>query len=807
MRINRVLGCAAVIFLCGGFGFNADNFNEKIVRTLKKFIEEFPQEKVFLHIDKTYYLSGESIWFKAYLTAGSFNQLSPLSKTLYVELINSKNEKVSTRIIQIKDGVGWGDISLLADLPSGNYLLRAYTNWMRNFSQNFFYQHEVKIWNLDSPQARLSEKERKSIDIQFFAEGGNLVEGLKSNLAIKAIGADGLSRNIKGKIFTISGQLVSEFECSHLGMGLTTIVPIKDESYYAEIKEEPGKRYPIPKTETNGFIITITNKPEQADVVVKIQTNKTPLSPQVLNLVAHGRGELTYFTQISLSNVVIFAKIPKVKLLNGLSHITLFDGNGKPICNRLIYLDKNENLKISVRGLKPTYMPREKIEFDIETTAIDQPMASFLSLSTINLNESLINIYQSDITNYITLSSDLMGNIESPGYYFDLKNNDRLAKLDLLLLTQGWSRFSWNQILNEQWPTVSQYIQQGINIKGELVDELTKAPVEGGKVTFFTPSNLADIIATPTGKGGKFVFDGLVFYDSSNVVLQGENKRGKKFVKFKLDSLYPNQSVNYSFLSFNEALTDFEKTLLKKGDERRKMDASYTLGNNAIVLQSVDIKEKKIDAVADSRIYMGASKKIYAEKVLGAAYLNHPLELIRSVAGVQLRPDPPGYSVTIRGVGSISAGTAPLILLDNVPIQISTLNTIPVNSIASVDVFKGPDAAVFGSQGANGVIAFFSKKGTNAPFETKGVYSFDLRGYNTATEFYSPKYDVKNQEHARPDRRVSIQWLPNIVTQEDGKIHVSFFNPDQEATVQIQIQGITKNGLVGTANLNYEIKD
>jgi hypothetical protein len=805
--LPKTIVSLAFILLFFGFTTPQETFNEKVVRTLKKLTQDFPQEKVFLHLDKSYYLSGETIFFKAYLTAGSFNQLSPLSKTLYVELINDKNEKIEKRIIQIKEGVGSGDIAIFSEVPSGNYLLRAYSNWMRNFGQEFFFQRELKIWNIDTQPEQTANQVRKAIDLQFFPEGGHWISGIKSNLAFKAIGSDGLGKRVTGKILSSNGEIVADFQDSHLGMGVVSFAPVKGATYYAEIAEEPGIKYAMPEVANSGFGLVVTNKPEQTDVVVKIQTNSQPLQPEPMALVVHARGELTFFAKITLSNVVFFAKIPKAKLVSGLSHISLFNSEGKIISDRLSFLDKGERLQIKVSGLKDSYKPREKVEFDLETLNGDSPVSAALSLSAVNENESLADKHDATISNYLNLTSDLKGNIESPGYYFDDTKVDRLAKLDLLLLTQGWTRFSWEKLLNDQWPSITHFIEQGVNIKGELTDELTKAPIDGGKVTFFSASNLTDIVVTPTGKNGKFVFDGLIFYDSSKVVLQGENKKGKKFVKFKLDSIFPAQPVKYSFTPFDGTLTEFEKSIIKKGEERRKIDNTYSAGDKAILLESVEVKEKKIDPLQESRVYKGASKTILAEKVPGSAYLNHPLELVRGASGVQLRPDPPGYSVTIRGAGSISAGISPLILLDNVPTPVSTLNTIPVSSIASVDIFTGAQATVFGSQGGNGVIAFFTRKGANLAAETKGVYSFDLKGYNTSAEFYSPKYDVNKPEHAKPDRRVTIQWLPNIVSDENGKVHVSFFNPDPECGVRIDIQGMNKSGLVGNRLLNYQIKN
>lgn len=804
-RTFATLIAVSSIFVSIGF-LQISNVSEKITAALKKYTEEFPQEKAYLHTDRPYYLAGETIWYKAYVTAGSFNQLSPISKTLYVELIDNKKELISQQMIRLPEGTGRGDIPLPSDLKSGNYLLRAYTNWMRNFDEKFFYSEEIKVWNLDEKQSSTPHPDTEAIDLQFFPEGGNLVAQLKNSLAFKALGTDGLSRSIKGKIFSSKGE-VAEFETSHQGMGVISFMPEKGETYVAEINGMKDKKYPLPKVEEQGMVITVTNKSDLQDVVVKIQLSESLPRPQVITLVAHQRGELSFMAQATLANVIFFIKIPKVKLVSGLTHITLFDSAGKALCDRLVFIENEENLQVKIIGLKNKYQPREKVEFEIEIKDRNgNPTVADLSLAALNTNEVALDQHRKTIESYLFLQADIRGHIESPGYYFDTSIPDRSAKLDLLLLTQGWSRFSWQKILNNEWPAAPHYIEQGVNIQGQLVDEFNGNPIEGGKVTFFTTDNQSDIVVAPTGKEGRFIFDDLVFYDSSRVVLQGENKKGKKFVKFNLDPILPKQPSTYQLPPVINELTAFERNLIAQGEERRKIDASYNYDEKVIVLDAVEVKGEKIDPDREARIYNGAGKTVNAESVPGSEYLWHPLELLRGVSGVRLMPNPPGYSVMIRGIGSFMAGTDPLILLDNVPVPLSTLNTIPVSSIASVDVFKGAEAAIFGSQGANGAIAFFTKKGSPKNLLTQGIYNYSINGYNASQEFYSPVYEVAKPEHVKPDRRVTVYWNPTLVTNDQGKAKVTFYNHDPESIIQLHLEGITKTGRVGIGSARYEIK-
>jgi len=118
---------------------------EETLQKLESYHNNFPQEKAYLHLDKPYYSIGDQIWFKAYLTIGNYNFLSSLSKILYVELINPNNEVAISVRLPVVSGITFGDILLTDSLKEGNYRIRAYSNWMRNFDETYFFDKTIQI--------------------------------------------------------------------------------------------------------------------------------------------------------------------------------------------------------------------------------------------------------------------------------------------------------------------------------------------------------------------------------------------------------------------------------------------------------------------------------------------------------------------------------------------------------------------------------------------------------------------------------------------------------------------------------------
>ncbi|MCB0494467.1 MAG: hypothetical protein KDC93_18845, partial [Cyclobacteriaceae bacterium] len=115
------------------------------------------REKVYLHTDRDYYYPRETIWFKAYMGYSMPLLRDTLSRLLYVEMISPEGEILSTKNIRIRNGFGWGEFVVPPALTEGEYYLRAYTNWMRNYGQDL-YTKPVPILSYDQ-NVRIAESE------------------------------------------------------------------------------------------------------------------------------------------------------------------------------------------------------------------------------------------------------------------------------------------------------------------------------------------------------------------------------------------------------------------------------------------------------------------------------------------------------------------------------------------------------------------------------------------------------------------------------------------------------------------------
>ena len=255
-RIVSILPLLAFGFLGPKVYAQGNDASKKIIDQLSRFETNNPIEKAYLQFDKPYYAAGDTIYFKAYVTAGERHKLSGISCVLHVDLINTQNKIDQSIKLQSDSGLAWGDFALPDSLPAGNYRVRAYTQWMRNFNETGFFEKTIaigsstpqKIPESGSKQATVKDKP----DVQFFPEGGSLVTGIVSKVAFKAVGPNGIGAEVSGVIIDNDGHEITKLQSTHLGMGCFYITPVSGESYKAKLNYADGKQdmIDLPKSET-----------------------------------------------------------------------------------------------------------------------------------------------------------------------------------------------------------------------------------------------------------------------------------------------------------------------------------------------------------------------------------------------------------------------------------------------------------------------------------------------------------------------------------------------------------------------------
>jgi hypothetical protein len=416
---------------------------EKIQNAFNTYYGTF-QEKMFVQTDKDHYLSGELLWLKIYNVDALTSKKVDLSKIAYVEIIDQNNTAIVQSKIELKDGLGSGSLIIPSTLTSGTYKFRAYTKWMQNFGPGQFFEKQLTLMNtLIAPEAK--KKAKVEYDIQFFPEGGDLIEGIANSVGFKVLGLDGKGVDLKGVIINQKNDTVARFQSLKFGMGKFVFTPIANSTYKAVAgvtkKEIIIKDLPVAKKQ--GYNIILADN--EADLLT-LTVGTTGKSNQVY-LFAHNGKKTLAAEAGTLNNGKAIFKIEKAKLSDGISHLTVFNENGQAVSERLYFKRPAQQLKIEGGSDFSKYGTRKKITVNLTLkNEKNAPESADLSISVRKL-DSLQGLDQNDILSYLWLSSELKGSIESPAYYFLNNDSETNKALDYLLLTQGWRRFAWDNVI------------------------------------------------------------------------------------------------------------------------------------------------------------------------------------------------------------------------------------------------------------------------------------------------------------------------------------------------------------------------
>ncbi len=797
---------------------------ETILGKIERHTEELPQEKVYLQTDKPYYVAGETLWFKGYVVEAASHQLDSISHILYVDVLQEGvDTPISTEEFKIENGGASGHIDLPIILNQGNYQVRAYTNWMRNYSEKLFFTKPFQILKASKIVSENIDNQGIS-DLAILPEGGNLVHGVESIVAFRATNQQGKGVQAEGHIIANGKDTITPFYTQHLGMGTFVLKPELGKTYIAVVKQTKGETKvfsTFPTVQPKGYVMSVGNF-KKDNIRVKIAHNIAGFKEgEQLYIVAQLRGRVMASAVVDAKNPNSIVAIPKDKITSdGVVQITLFDNTGVPQCERLVYIDQEKRLQMSIQTDKMGYTPREKVTMSISVKdAQGTPVQGNFSMAVTNKDAVTQNLNTENLLSYMLLSSDVnnqegvKGAIENPAYYFDKNNRSAIQHLDLLMMTQGWRRFSWKEILADKYPAPAYFIEPGFALSGTVLRPNGKI-YENAKVTILATNNTEgeQLFMGQSDNKGQFNFLGIDYTDSTNFMVQLERKNNVKDLKAQMNK--PVEIARSHFIKYPYYATDITSKdmsgFLKNTASMLNFDKQMR-GGDSKMLDAVEIKSKKTE-VRDTRkgLYSNASNSFQVDKNLCANYTSVFQMLLGKIPGVTILGQGANWSVQIRAAANFRGAIEPLYMVDGFPVSKDNINSILPCELESVDVLKGAAASMYGSESAGGVINVLTKRG-NPSYDytrdtTSGVLSFKRKGYTLVKQFYSPDYSKKDARHEWEDFRSTLYWNPSIQTDAQGKASIIFYNSDEKATFRSILEGIGMGGLMGSVSSEYIVK-
>jgi hypothetical protein len=645
-----------------------------------------------------------------------------------------------------------------------------------------------------------------SADVQLFPEGGELVEDIRSRIGVKALGSFGLGENVEGVVADQNGTTITTFRTNELGMGSFELKPVAGISYNAKVKFADGyaRDFLLPKAKASGYVLSVDNLDTDL-VYIKILASPPLFGNDELKLVIQHNGNMLLIFKPVAKTQETPITIQKKNLPPGIIQLTLFSANMQPLTERLFFNSSNpQPLETTLNSSKNSYTPRSLVDLELTSKSAGKFLPAYYSVAVTNADvvEADVN-NESNIFTSLLLTSDLTGYVEKPNHYFLDTTRKTRRDLDNLLLTQGWRRFLWKDVLSGKVLNPPFTAEKNFKISGTVLSNSGK-PEPKAKVSLFAPENGSFVIDTIADGNGRFNFDQLVFNDGTKFIIQGANAKGKQTVRVNLD-MAPAQVVTKHVkpeiveLNTNESISAY---LLQNNPNSANAPPPRT-APGSIGLKEVKIRARKKVTPFQSANLNGAG---VADQVIKGVDMGTCINLAECLKGRVL-----GYTLRNDTPFLARSPFLPMMLsLDGVLIDGSRLKDVNPSDIETIEILKTPiNTSIYGTRGIGGIIVINTKRQVSgvAMVHTKPwIVSYVPVGFAQSRVFYSPKYEATNQSQT-PDLRRTVFWKPDVVTDAQGKSKISFYTSDQPGNYRVVAEGINVNGQLGRSVYTYTVVD
>lgn len=874
-----------------------------VVEKVQKYFGVFPVEKVHLHFDKPYYAVGDTLWFKSYMTHNLY-EYAP-SKIVYVEVLTSRDSLIQTLRIPLTNNAGEGHLVLDPQFISqDNYRFRAYTKWMANFDNSYFYNKIVPVgdainkklgaevtfnqesntktkaslqfrdkagnlivrkkltweaidgWDpFDKGKAETDDMGRVTInltikdrnylkngqlivkidgdklepsvvgkyalqhalwdaDVQFFPEGGDLIAGLSKKVAFKAVSSLGKGLKVTGKVLDSKKKEVASFEDLGLGMGAFQFVPALGEKYKATVTFEGGQQqtYDLPEVKAEGINLVL-GKIADGNLQFGLLANDAFFEKHAnapFYVLGQSAGHLVYAAQATLKTASLLINIPQEKLPNGIVQLTLMQPDGHLLSERLVFNDAQDFLDIQVKTDKASYAQKEAVKLSLFVAPKDTLKATY-SVSVIDEAKVPSNDDQElgIVSNYL-LTSDLKGYVERPNYYFNTTNTNRKEALDVLLMTQGFRRFAYADLLADKLPAVQFMPEQGISLSGILRLNTGRAVPNGGLLLSIPSRNFRK--DTYTDAAGRFVFENLVFPDSSKVTINARGNDNFRNLVINMDqTFFPAIDKGNPYASDNMPNIDLtmKPYLTNSKNEYRTsvlIDEIKVTG-----VQKKQVTSKEFSALSGLSM---PEHRIEGDRLSGCNILTMCLNTL--LTGITYDSQTLKYYIT-RSYNQ--GGRVPVqFFLNGMPIDEPSLNGIQTAEIEAIEIFLRDDLGTVSRMYQNdGVVSIMTKKNDQkkqprmslAEIESilpkTNIIDMEPLGYVKERKFYTPKYETAESKNTN-DYRTTVYWNPSVLLDATGKVELKLFNADGNGKYKVVVEGQDETGAIGRSVYYYNVK-
>ena len=761
------------------------------------YAEQSPKEKIHVHFDKTIYNKEETIWYKIYILDDQ--GLTQLSKNVYMEWFDQAGKLIRQHVAPLFQSTAKGSFDLPPDYTGSVIRMKVYTRWSLNDDPAFGFERDIVINNNENI-VKPSKTENNTI-VNVFPEGGEMITGLNSLVAFKATDKFGKPVKIKGLIVNQLGKTLDTIKVRHDGMGSFKLMPKPGETYSMKWIDPAGNTgiIGIPVNKKEGITLSVTTNNEFANVKVE-RTAIIPDNCKRLNLLVHMNQVVLFKVSLNTADKqLLAANIPIEGLNTGILQFSLFSTDWLPLAERIIFVNNREHeFGAKLIPQLVTLTKKGKNVFDIfvaDTTVTNMSVAvTDASLESTQANHTIYSDF--------LLSSELKGKIHNPGYYLSSDSDSVTANLDLVMLTNGWRKFNWEKMKASIAPEIKYPVETDmVRISGKVYGLKTVSANDLMlNLIIQNKDSSKNFIFQPVTKEGLFQGENMFLFDTARIFYNfNQNQKLNEITQVQFDNGLLKASGKLLELKDENMLNLWNDSVsLAKMNAFLQMQEDWKKRSSYKTLQEVVIKSKAksnaqaLDERYSSGLFSGGDAQVFD-------FLNDPAALggIDIISYLQGRVA--GLIINRSGASTSMSwrGATPDLYLDQMQVGADFIQSINVNDIAMVKVFRPP---FFGSMGggSGGAIAIYTKKGGDFKGDnsksSKSMQSALLVGYTRFKEFFNPQYE-NPAESTDTDIRTTLYWNPYVITNKKSpRFKVQFYNNDISKKLQIVLEGVNADG-------------
>ena len=820
------------------------------IQKAMNFNKVVPQEKVYLHFDNMGYFENETLWFKAYVTRTYDGRASDLSKVLYVELLNPTGDVLQTLKYPIDSlGQSHGEMKLDTILGSGLYEVRAYTRYMTNWGTNAVFSRVIPIFKkpktegdysdltiatipyhnrlpnrrepLDSLYVRAAgegiytDDLMKTISVQFYPEGGDLIVGKKCRVAMLAVDDNGHPYEGEGFVMNGAGDVLTSVKTDTLGRGVFELVPDTGKLTFQMRNLKKSTRrsvqyFPLPEAKREGCTLSVDAVSEQMLATLQCSDG---ICGSMLGYVIMHNGNI-YRCDTLTASPLMEIELDRQAMPEGVNQMTVFDSRGAIMAERLFFLcpkpDKSDSIQVTT--ITQRLKPCGKVELELQT----KPNAN-LSFSAMDA-KTMTNGKQGNMKTWMLLSSEVRGYIRNVDYYFEADDKEHRQNADLLMLTQGWRRYDWRLMSEKYTFRKAQPIEDQFYLNGQLKAYRKHNPVSNVRmyVSLYNEKGQSLIGNAVTDAEGNYAFkmpflDGewkMCIYTTRDI-----KKKDKEKEKEKRKTYYVG--IDRQFSPNPRYLTPSETTILhplapnafvkKPFEELEEEDEFIPITEKDYVLQNVTVKAKRKYFTNDNwrfkneeygkqyaSLYYNADREL--DKILDRG---EPAPYIHDFILQKLKDRLGKYNYIPRDTKAFTSERIFYVIDNNdrsvsSPVYLDEVKSIYIvfNEMISPTI---ENAWTFIDTPKLNIIVYLYCHHLFSSESNKGLRRTYFQGFNQASTFKTEDYSVIPP---MADFRRTIWWQPDITTDAEGKAKVEFFNNSTCEEMYISVEGMTQDGKV-----------